>query len=273
MEESSDLHHRDIYYRDPALFGKQTHVDRYVDDIAYTFGVSRSSLNVTAAAKGLLAGAITVCRRDGSVLDASTDREGILVPNTKDLLSVDMTAVKWILVIEKEATFRSIAASDFWDIITTQGVIITAKGYPDLASRAMLRLLSCASPQNGFTTPPVFGLADYDPDGMAILSTYRDGSKALAHENEEHCVPQLQWLGLRSEHLLLSYATHAAQGILTLTARDRTKAIKLVSDLFDGFQRRELQTMLMLNMKAELQLLDAVPGAMGDLLTAELHRL
>jgi DNA topoisomerase VI subunit A len=36
----------DIYYRHPDLFMKQSVVDRYVDDLACTFGVSRSQLNV-----------------------------------------------------------------------------------------------------------------------------------------------------------------------------------------------------------------------------------
>jgi meiotic recombination protein SPO11 len=130
-------------------------VDRYVDDIAFTFSVSRSKLNVTAAAKGLVAGAFRLSRRDGSILDAAGDRDGILVPPLRDILSVDLTAVKWILVIEKEATFRSIASSSFWDIISTRGIILTGKGYPDIATRALLHFLSTASPQNGFTSPPV----------------------------------------------------------------------------------------------------------------------
>ena len=37
---------RDIYYRHPDLFVKQSVVDRYVDDLACTFGISRSQLNV-----------------------------------------------------------------------------------------------------------------------------------------------------------------------------------------------------------------------------------
>ena len=37
---------RDVYYRDPELFMKQAVVDRYVDDIAYTLGIDRDSLNV-----------------------------------------------------------------------------------------------------------------------------------------------------------------------------------------------------------------------------------
>jgi meiotic recombination protein SPO11 len=35
-----------MYYRDPALFSKQAVVDRFVDDLAFTFGVPRLLLNV-----------------------------------------------------------------------------------------------------------------------------------------------------------------------------------------------------------------------------------
>lgn len=45
---------RDIYYRDPQLFGKQALVDRYVDDIAFTFNVTRRDLNVVSELSGRL---------------------------------------------------------------------------------------------------------------------------------------------------------------------------------------------------------------------------
>lgn len=85
---------RDLYYRDPELFVKQAVVDRYVDDIAYTFGIERDALNVVcsnnqphtsvwikidkqkvAAAKGLVAGSFTVTRKDGSSVDYSVESE------------------------------------------------------------------------------------------------------------------------------------------------------------------------------------------------------
>jgi meiotic recombination protein SPO11 len=259
---------RDIYYRDPALFGSQTAVDRYVDDIAFAFGVPRSTLNVTAVAKGLVAGAVTFCRRDGSSTNALSDREGMLVPNLKEVLSVSMSAVKWVIVIEKEASFRSITASKFWERISNEGIIITAKGYPDIATRALLRFLTTASPRNSFASPAVHGLVDFDPDGLAILSVYKDGSHALAHENAELRVPQIKWLGLRSEHMLFN--TYASQGLLALTARDRRKAQKMLERSEDDL-KRELQVMLMLNMKAELQILDAAPDGMTDLLNEGLY--
>lgn len=66
---------RDIYYRDPALFGKQTVVDRYVDDLALTFGATRSMLNVSAAAKGLVVGRFTIIWEDGSLLGGLAEPE------------------------------------------------------------------------------------------------------------------------------------------------------------------------------------------------------
>ena len=39
---------RDMYYSDPALFTNQAVVDKYVDAIAYTFGVSRATMNVVS---------------------------------------------------------------------------------------------------------------------------------------------------------------------------------------------------------------------------------
>lgn len=39
---------RNIYYQDPALFGTQGVVDRYVDILAYTFGLQRADLHVVS---------------------------------------------------------------------------------------------------------------------------------------------------------------------------------------------------------------------------------
>ena len=258
------------------MFGRQSHVDRYVDDIAFALGVSRSALNVTAAAKGLVAGALTFCRRDGSMFDAANDKEGILVPNLQEILSVDLATAKWVLVIEKEATFRAIAAPRFWEDSAIHGVIITGKGYPDLATRALLHYLSVPSPQNNFATLPVWGLVDFDPDGLAILSTYKYGSIAMAHENGDLCAPRLGWLGLRSEHLLDTDNQHATSALLNLSNRDRNKARKMLEqDILaeDGVEmiwRNELQTMLLLNVKAELQFLDSIPDGMNELLSSVL---
>ncbi|KAH0138848.1 DNA topoisomerase IV, alpha subunit, partial [Aureobasidium melanogenum] len=84
-------HVSDLYYRDPALFGRQSTVDRYVDHIAAAFSLPRSCLNVTAGVKGLMAGAVVVHRRDGSKIDLTTVQSSILIPNMEEVLSVDLS--------------------------------------------------------------------------------------------------------------------------------------------------------------------------------------
>ncbi|PBP23672.1 DNA topoisomerase IV, alpha subunit [Diplocarpon rosae] len=255
---------RDIYYRDPELFMKQAVVDRYVDDIAYTFGVSRDALNVKAAAKGLVAGSFLVTRKDESVIDFTAEPDGVLVPNTTDMDVIQFIDVRWILVIEKEvsvgivltseATFRTLATDQYWkDSIAGKGVLITAKGYPDIQTRKFLHILSSHYP--GI---PILALVDFDPDGIGIMSTYKYGSQALAHETNL-AVPSIRWLGVQSCDFLGQ--DHGMQGLLKMSVRDRRIASKMLERAngedrgVDDELKRELQVMLMLNVKAEIQIL------------------
>ena len=131
----------------------------------------------------------------------------------------------------------------------------------------------------------MYALMDFDPDGIAIMSTYKYGSIALRHENASLQVPDLEWLGIKSadinscppplttrEHMFQvpvegSDSNHGAdeEGLLCLTQRDRQKARKMLE--WQGVRgevewMRELQTMLMLNIKFEIQLLCAKEGGL-----------
>jgi meiotic recombination protein SPO11 len=129
----------------------------------------------------------------------------------------------------------------------------------------------------------MFALVDLDPDGMAIMSTYKYGSYRLAHEDttpKETCglsLPSIQWIGVRRHHICRTPVdedgTDASvmpelQGLMKLTARDRTKAACMLEwDLCaeggpEEDWRHELQAMLMLNTKAEMQILDELPGGL-----------
>jgi meiotic recombination protein SPO11 len=126
----------------------------------------------------------------------------------------------------------------------------------------MTRFMSTVSPQNGFAEPPVFGLVDYDPDGMAILHTYKYGSKKVSEDNAASTVPAIQWMGVCSRDITDNSRTHRSQGLMPLSKRDRHKAGKMLAwdqlgDLEQAAQwRRELQVMLMLNLKAEIQIVE-----------------
>ncbi|KAF1991258.1 DNA topoisomerase IV, alpha subunit [Aulographum hederae CBS 113979] len=252
---------RDIYYRQPDLFVTQSVVDRCVDDLAFTFGVPRSLLNVSAAAKGLVLGNFTIVRADGAAMNGLSEKEGVLVPNIVPTDTLNLRSVEFVLVVEKEATFRTLASSNLKD----SGILLTAKGYPDIATRSFLRTISTTN-----STLPLFALVDFDPDGLAILSTYTHGSASLAHENAALSVPSIQWLGIKSQDVSALEGVHARQGLLKLTKRDRGLAQRMLgNEVFgegglEGEWRNELLVMLMLGVKAEIQILEAREGGVVE---------
>ncbi|RAR04118.1 meiosis-specific topoisomerase spo11 [Stemphylium lycopersici] len=260
------------------LFVKQSVVDRYVDDLASWLTLG----NQTAAAKGLVAGNFRLKQDNDHVFDGMGNKEVITsafeiacVPNSRQGLLVPIVGDHdtWDLT---EATFRSIMGSQQWDALGSHGVLLTAKGYPDLASRKFLCQLGDAAPQI-----PMFVLVDADPDGIAILSTYKYGSYRLAHEDVTPTdtpalrLPNIRWLGVKSHHMsrtpvgedgIASDVMPQLQGLMRLTARDRIKAARMLEwnlcteDGVEQGWRQELQKMLMLNVKAEMQILDELPG-------------
>ncbi|KAF3034495.1 hypothetical protein E8E12_003991 [Didymella heteroderae] len=288
LVDNTTMTKRDIYYKHPDLFMKQAVVDRYIDDLACTLGISRSQLNVTAAAKGLVSGCFVIRREDGTQVAGLGDREGMLVPKVGEADRLDLTQLRWILIIEKEATFRALISSTQWEQLAQTGLAMTAKGYPDVASRMFLRQLTDYAPH-----VPMYAFMDFDPDGIAIMTTYKYGSYRLAHEDIMHkdtpalSLPNLHWLGVKRHHISRARiredgteisATPELQGMMRLTTRDRSKAMRMLEwDLCSETGpelewRCELQTMLMLNTKAEIQILDELPGGVVSLLSSELEQ-
>ncbi|KAI1772999.1 DNA topoisomerase IV, alpha subunit [Hypoxylon cercidicola] len=287
---------RNIYYQYPDLFGSQQYVDKLVNEIAFTFGVGRNALNIVAASKGLVAGKAILTLDDDTMLDCSYNSSGILIPQSEEIRRIDIGDAKWIMIIEKEATFRSLAASRYFETATAGGgVLVTGKGFPDLTTRQFLHLVLSAFPQ-----VPIYALVDFDPSGIEIMLTYKRGSQTLGHEANV-TVPRLAWLGPKScdvlgrtrYHLSLTSSSQGNQSFVvtppssrdarppatrsshvlsansfevasSLTTYDRRRAARLLSKLHDEYVNgtdemglvHELQIMLMLNFKAEIQVVD-----------------
>jgi meiotic recombination protein SPO11 len=123
---------------------------------------------------------------------------------------------------------------------------------------------------------PVYCLVDYDPDGLGIMSTYKYGSMALAHENFNLAVPSIRWLGVRSADIVHGTGGVDKVGMLRLSKRDRRIAGKMLEKEMlgeDGREqqwRREVQVMLMLNLKAEIQVLSSGEGGLESWLDERL---
>ena len=117
---------------------------------------------------------------------------------------------------------------------------------------------------------------DFDPDGLSIMSTYKYGSVALAHESAKLAVPSVRWLGVRSIDIIPTANDKA--GLLKLTSRDRRIATRMLEKdaLGEGGRdlewRREFQVMLMLNIKAEIQILSSGEGGLENWLDCRLCR-
>ncbi|KAL8824730.1 MAG: hypothetical protein Q9170_008061 [Blastenia crenularia] len=201
---------------------------------------------------------------------AGLTETAMLIDDVDKIQSIDISDVVWILVVEKESTFRTLHTSKVHETMSAgKGIILTAKGYPDVSTRAFLRLLSLSS----YPLPPVFALVDFDPDGIAIMSTYKHGSFTLSHENANLKTPTIRWLGVKSGDLSLDIAKYGPRdtnsekdGLLRLSRRDRKKAVKMldreICEEYGAEQgwRRELQVMLMLNMKVEMEILSEEEG-------------
>ena len=104
-------------------------------------------------------------------------------------------------------------------------------------------------------------LVDYDPDGIGILSNYKHGSVNLAHENANLNAPSVRWLGLHGSDVHAISENVQGHGLVPLTLKDRKKALGMLKKgvaAEGGIEpewRNELQAMLVLNMKAEMQVM------------------
>ncbi|GBF63711.1 meiotic recombination protein [Trichophyton mentagrophytes] len=275
---------RDIFYQDPVYFGSQRLVDRYIDDIAFTLDVDRAALHVAAAAKGATGGNFSITLKNGSSIQVGACTEGILIPRIHEIEGIDISGISWILVIEKEAVFHRLITSGYHNASAVgSGILLTGKGYPDLSSREFLRLLSRHEACNSkmiSSPPPIFILVDSDPDGMAIMSTYKYGSMAQVHRNADLNVPSIQWVGLQASEMM-SAANHTdISSLVPMSQRDRKKAEAMLkrnpSFAEDGPEptwRKELQSLLVMNLKAELEILYELDGGMEGWLDRKMSKL
>ncbi|ROT39024.1 DNA topoisomerase IV, alpha subunit [Sodiomyces alkalinus F11] len=254
----------------------QAVVDRVVDDLAYTLGFGRMDLNIVAAGKGLISGPIMIqLRRESGVLSASSGSNGVLVPLPSDVEKLDLGAARWLLVIEKEAVYRRLSAVQYWrNSAAGPGILVTGKGFPDLVTRGFLHLVQSVRPQL-----PIYCLTDFDPDGVGIMRCYKHGSRSLDHETHV-VVPRLRWLGFKSSdlshHLTALDESRRPSVTSPMSVRNRTRAAKLLATMDEESHdweelecQRELQVMMFLGVKAEIQGVDGI-GDVGDWLDAKL---
>ncbi|KZO93393.1 DNA topoisomerase IV, alpha subunit, partial [Calocera viscosa TUFC12733] len=241
---------RDVFYRNPALFESQSTSDRLIDQLAARLKATRGALNIRASPRGMFAGlALTLYLKTGDIVTATATR-GQFTPAWEDIEKVDVHEnISFVLVVEKEAVFQTLLAKSFAEhqFSNGRGLLITGKGYPDLATRNLFKKLASDLPP----WIPITVLVDADPYGLEILSQYIKCCGSVAGE-------RVTWIGVFGTEW--SHLGIDLNDLLLLKPQDNRKAMKMLRNLdLPNQWRLELQHMLFTQRKAEIECLASIP--------------
>ncbi|KAM9682044.1 meiotic recombination protein SPO11 isoform 2-T2 [Dama dama] len=239
---------RDIYYTDSQLFGNQTVVDNIINDISCMLKVPRRSLHILSTSKGLIAGDLKYLEEDGTKVNC-TRATAVAVPSNIQGIQNLITDAKFLLIVEKDATFQRLLDDNFCNKMSPC-IIVTGKGVPDLNTRLLVKKL-----WDTFHIP-VFTLVDADPHGIEIMCIYKYGSMAMSFEAHNLTVPAIRWLGLLPSDIKRLNIPKCT--LIPLTKRDQMKLDSILKRPYitcQPFWRKEMEIMADSKMKAEIQAL------------------
>lgn len=129
---------------------------------------------------------------------------------------------------------------------------LQGKGYPDVATRQLVKTLSDNLPGH----IPIVALVDGDAYGLDILSVYKYGSHSLRHQNKKLAASRIEWLGIWASEI--ADLNIDLDTLIPITLHDEKKALAVLSRPTDTVPmkwRRELTRMLHIRRKAEIEIL------------------
>lgn len=228
-------------------------LDISINDLCCLLGCSKIHLHIVTQSKGIVYGNLKFKLKNGELFDCLSKKEGLPLPTGQYPITAIESDAKFILVLEKDSILQNILSrEDSSNFIKNYKVIvITARGYPDVISRAFLNFLA----KN--LKIPILALTDADPHGIEILCSYKFGCQTTAYEEPYLAVPQMRWLGLLpSDVIQLSLESNT----VPLSPMDLRKIDSLIKRPY--MKRRQywisqLEQMRELGRKAELESLDS----------------
>ncbi|KAH0619182.1 hypothetical protein JD844_018953 [Phrynosoma platyrhinos] len=122
-----------------------------------------------STSKGCIAGNLSYVEEDGTKINCTCSTSAAVSSNVEGMRNL-ITDAKFILIVEKDATFQRLLDDDFCNTMSPC-IIITGKGVPDVNTRLLVRKLwdTCHV--------PIFALVDADPHGIEIMCIYKYGSR------------------------------------------------------------------------------------------------
>ncbi|CAH0476537.1 unnamed protein product [Peronospora belbahrii] len=220
LTENKTATQRDVYYLHP-FFKGQSEADEAILDAGSILGVPRGCMNIVGATKGFFTGNLSILR-DGQWRHFSSGEEVSITQELLQLKPCEMQSnAKCIIVIEKDGIFNRLREDRFFEAIPS--ILITGRGFPDLATRMFVSLLSRVF---GI---PVFGLCDCNPFGLSIMLTYKLGSARMPLESLQ-CAIDIKWIGLRPSQA--ASLDLPSSSLKALTRKDITVADSLLRASF-----------------------------------------
>ncbi|GAB4857433.1 hypothetical protein Ancab_015342 [Ancistrocladus abbreviatus] len=242
---------RELYYNllcgSPEYFRSQVEVTRTIqaDTVLESWRLVEDLLLAAFCCRHL---SISFIEPNQEIVDCSTyGFSGHAI--TGDLKSLEKLVMKtdarYIIVIEKHAVFQRLVEDRIFNQIPS--ILMTAKGYPDLATRFLLHRVSQA-----FPSLPILALVDWNPAGLAILCTFKYGSIGMGLEAYRYGACNVRWLGLRGDDLQLI----PEESLTPLKAKDLQIAKSLTSlDILQDNYKEELSLMVQSGQRAEIEAL------------------
>jgi len=279
---------RELWYKlkPCGLFRKPVEVYERVLDVcgvlAAETGVNcpREAVGIIAAGRGTITGAVSlviagvVLPLDDTVHALSGD------PEECSAYQFIESRARCVLVVEKDTVFNRLVDDGFLHQVPC--LLVTARGFPDLATRAFVQHASET------LDLPCLMFTDFNPFGMSLMLTYKHGSARFAMER--YFCPQLVWIGLSSEDVAVLQRQHMMVNGNALidggradqsqprvdplideyqpfTARDRATADGLMHRTSDTQLLQEVTEMLRGARKLEIEAIHSLgPSALVDFL-------
>ncbi|XP_010553537.1 PREDICTED: meiotic recombination protein SPO11-2 [Tarenaya hassleriana] len=242
---------RELFYKllcdSPEYFSSQIDVNRTIQDVVALLRCSRYSLGIMASSRGLVAGRLFLQEPNREIVDCSAcGSSGYAISGDLNLLDslVLSTDARYIIIVEKHAIFHRLVEDRVFNHIPC--IFITAKGYPDIATRFLLHRISTTFPDL-----PILALVDWNPAGLAILCTFKFGSIGMGLEAYRYAC-NVKWVGLRGDDLNLI----PQESLVPQKPRDSQIAKSLMSSrVLPENYRGELEMMMRAGKRAEIEAL------------------
>ncbi len=179
------------------VFNSQDETDPIIEDIEVMLDVLRENLNLIPTPKGVIAGPLVVYdKKFKQTIDYTKQgAAGGAVPAIveADALEFKECSAKYVLVVEKFATWNNLNEAKYWD--KENCILLTGKGQ---AARAERRLVARLAHELKL---PVYVFTDLDAAGYYIYSVYKYGSMNLAFLSEKSALPTAKFLGFQMKDI------------------------------------------------------------------------